>query len=252
MKNPSINQPDALQIYFGSDYVLNEYITIHQPTLGEIIDYGERDYWSLIGTLTATPTDMMSVLWDLGIDWETINDFDLFSTLLIYNVRDIDTSILFKNVDLKNFYLRNKQLSTEETELYDPTTGAIIDMNIYRLITDYMRRMSGLTKNVKKAGNKYTKEAMIELDRSDRRKRQREQSKDNSHLQPLISAMINSSGFKYNLKEVRDMPYCTFIDCVQRVALIKNADALSIGRLCGMADLSKVPKKDFDWLRELK
>lgn len=242
--------PDDLQIYFGSDYIINDYITIHQPTLGEIIDFGELNYWQLIGTLTATPTDMMSVLWDIGMDWEEVSEFDLFSTLLIRGITKEESKILLGDLDLQQYFLRNKPLSQDEIELYNPSDNSVIDANIYRLMTDYMRKMAGLKKNVKKAGNKLTKEIMIDVDRQDRRKKSKEEYK--SHLMPLISSMINSPGFKYNLEEVRKMPYCTFIDCVQRVALIKNADTLSLGRVCGMADLSKVPKKEFDWLREIK
>lgn len=241
-------EPDILQIYFGADYTVNDYITIHQPTLGEIIDFGERKYWQLIGTLTATPSDMISILWDIGLDWEKVPEFDLFATLLVNNFSVDETKILFGDLDFSKYHLRNKPNSDKEIELYNRENGSIIDFFLYDKIVSYMRKMANLKKNVRKAANKYTKEMMIEIDRSDRKKK----SEDKSHLQPLISAMINSPGFKYNLKEVRDMPYCTFMDCVQRVAIMKNADTLSMGRVCGMADLSKVPKKEFDWLRELK
>lgn len=48
---------DELQLYFGDDYVINEKISIHQPTIGELIDYGEQQYFSTIYTLTAIPSD---------------------------------------------------------------------------------------------------------------------------------------------------------------------------------------------------
>ena len=46
-----------LQLYFGDDYVINDHIKIHQPTIGELADYGEASYFSMIHTLTATPSD---------------------------------------------------------------------------------------------------------------------------------------------------------------------------------------------------
>lgn len=48
---------DELQLYFGDDYVINDKIRIHQPLIGELIDYGEQQYFSMVHTLTAIPSD---------------------------------------------------------------------------------------------------------------------------------------------------------------------------------------------------
>jgi hypothetical protein len=47
---------DELLLYFGDDYVINDQIRIHQPTIGEIVA-GEREYFSMVHTLTAIPSD---------------------------------------------------------------------------------------------------------------------------------------------------------------------------------------------------
>ena len=48
---------DELQLYFGDDYVINDYIKITQPLVGQVVDYGEAKYFSVIHTLTAIPSD---------------------------------------------------------------------------------------------------------------------------------------------------------------------------------------------------
>jgi hypothetical protein len=48
---------DALFLYFGDDYVINEKIKLMQPTIGQVVDYGEASYFSMIHTLTAIPSD---------------------------------------------------------------------------------------------------------------------------------------------------------------------------------------------------
>ena len=48
---------DSLQLYFGDDYIINDYIVIHQPTIGEVVKYGEAKYFSMVHTLTAIPSD---------------------------------------------------------------------------------------------------------------------------------------------------------------------------------------------------
>lgn len=48
---------DELSLYFGDDYIINDYIKIHQPRIGELVDYGEQQYFSTIYTLCAIPSD---------------------------------------------------------------------------------------------------------------------------------------------------------------------------------------------------
>ena len=45
-----------LELYFGDDYVINDSIKIHQPLVGELIKC-ERDYFSMVHTLTAISSD---------------------------------------------------------------------------------------------------------------------------------------------------------------------------------------------------
>ena len=59
---------DELKIYRGEDIKISDGITIHQPTLGEICDYGENEYYSMVHLVTSSPTDMNWQLWDMGYD----------------------------------------------------------------------------------------------------------------------------------------------------------------------------------------
>lgn len=47
---------DELLLYFGDDYVINDKITIRQPLIGEIVSC-EKEYFSMIHTITAIPSD---------------------------------------------------------------------------------------------------------------------------------------------------------------------------------------------------
>ena len=69
---------DQLKLYFGEPYVINDYLTIYQPTIGDIINYGEKEYYSMIQTLTAIPSDSKSMLWDAGLDWNKVEDYQMF------------------------------------------------------------------------------------------------------------------------------------------------------------------------------
>ena len=48
---------DPLQLYFGDDYIINDKIKIKQAKIGDIVDFGEVKYFSVVHTLTAIPSD---------------------------------------------------------------------------------------------------------------------------------------------------------------------------------------------------
>ena len=83
--------------------MVSDHIIIHQATLNEICDYGERDYYSMIYQLTATPQSMKVQLWDIGIDYTQISPFELFYHILYKLYPQPKTSILFGDLDFTKF-----------------------------------------------------------------------------------------------------------------------------------------------------
>lgn len=236
---------DELQLYFGDDYIINDYIKIKQPRIGEIVDYGEAKYFSVVHTLTAIPSDMKSMLWDMDLDWCEVEDFDLFM-MLVQTLTPDKTSILFGNIDfskLKPF--RSSQ--NGDIFLADKETGLKIDKMIYLRIMSYLRKLHNITPKVEKAANKMTKKVLIEEDRQKILNAKNKPFK--SYLLPMISAIKVKQG--YTKDYVRNMGLYEFFDDVSRVSVIDHANHLLNGAYCGMADLSKVPKKEFNWLRPL-
>ena len=99
---------DLLRLYFGEDYVINDRITIHQPTIQDILDLGEKEFYSVIAPFTSNPTSLKVQLFDLGIYWTDVSDFELFS-LLIKTVPFEKTKILFGDFDFSSFDLVGKR-----------------------------------------------------------------------------------------------------------------------------------------------
>ena len=109
---------------------------------------------------------MKSQLWDIGIDWCEISDFDLFC-MLSQTLSPDRTGILFGDLDFSKMRpYRNPQ--NDEIVLADKESGVIIDKLIYTRITSYIRKLHNITPKVEKAKNKRTKEIMIEDDRRNR------------------------------------------------------------------------------------
>lgn len=237
---------DALFLYFGDDYVINDKIKLMQPTIGQIVDYGEASYFSMIHTLTAIPSDVKSMLWDqMELDWTQIEDFELFQVFSQMMTPD-KTGIIFGDLDFSKMR-PYKHPQNDEIVLADKDAGIIIDKLIYMRMMAFLRKLHNITPKPEKAKGKRAKQAMIDEDR-----RNRTFNKDKpfrSYLLPLISAIKVKQG--YTRDYVRNMGLFEFFDDVSRAQVIDSANHLLNGAYCGMADLSKVDKKNFNWMREL-
>lgn len=246
---------DELKIYRGEDFIVSDYIKIHQLTLGEICDYGEQNYFSMIQTLTSTPQSMKVQLWDLGIDYTTVTAWELFYSIL-YKLYPLEkTSIIFGDLDLTKFQLMqmkddNSIFLYQSIEDEKGIKEIIIDESTYHIITDYLRQAHGIHEDKRMPGNESTKMILIE---DDREELERNKNKEyHSQLKNLISAMINCNGFKYNHSEVWNIKIGAFMDSVKRITKIKNVDLLLQSGYSGFGvNLKDISNKQLDWLGEL-
>ena len=74
---------DELKIYRGDDIRITDDIIIHNPTLNDIVEIGEKKFLSFCQDFTAHHLDSpyIVLLTDLGVDFTTISDWDLFVCL---------------------------------------------------------------------------------------------------------------------------------------------------------------------------
>ena len=242
----SLFEIDQLQLYFGDPYVINERLIVKQPTIGEIVEYGEKKYYSVVHTLCCIPSDMKSQLDDMGLDYEKVEDFQLFM-MLAPTLPPESTSILFGDIDFTRLKIyQNPQ--NDQIVLADREIGLVIDMLIYERIVNYLRSVHGLKKKVEKAANKRTKRFLIE---EDRRNIQMNKNKPyKSFLTPLISSVKVRMG--YTKEYVRNMGIYELTDDLARLQIINNADALLRGMYSGMIDVKKVDKGALNWMAPIE
>jgi hypothetical protein len=163
MTDSSLLDIDELKMYFSEPFKINDKITIYIPTIGDIVEFGERQYYSMIQTLTCIPSDMKSQLFDIGVDYEEISDFELFM-MLSRGLTQESTRLVLGDLDLSRFKgCLNPQ--NNEPVLYDKTTDTIIDKLIYMKMVEYIRKVHNIKPKVQKAANQTTKKILIQLDR---------------------------------------------------------------------------------------
>ena len=242
---------DELKIYRGEDFVVSKHIVLHQPTLNEICDYGERDYYSMIYNFTATPQSLKVQLWDMGIDYTEITPYQLFYQLLYRMYLQEKTSIIFGDLDFSKFQLMQRK-DDESILLYQEIDGesVIIDEYTYNIIIDYLCKSHFIERDLKIPMTKSAKMILIEDAREEMEANKNKEY--HSTLRNLVSAMINSEGFKYNHSQVWDMKINAFMDSVKRIGKIKNAQLLLQSGYSGFGvNLKEINNKQLDWLGEL-
>ena len=239
---------DSLKLMLGMDIKVNDFITIKQPSIIDIAEYGEQKYYGMISTLIATPADLKSLLWDkYKIDWCKISEFEVFM-MFCPNFTPNETGILLGDLDLSLF----KSIKNEETSeifLYDELHNYEIHEQDYQMLMDYISGMHGLKRVNKKAKNKYTWKILLEVDRND--KILAASKPYVSQLKNLLSGMLAYPGFKYKRSELNECAIYEFMDTIQRAQIFVSSNALLHGIYGGMIDGSKL-KKDCNWLRDIK
>lgn len=128
-------------LLYQKDYPINDYIRVMIPTVGEVLE-NEDNYYSMVSMLTAMPIDMMVQLDDIGIDFTTINEWELF--LLLFNsLKEQDTSLIFGDFDLKPFQPAiNPQ--NGNVILVNKATGVRIDRALHGQIAAALRKIHHL------------------------------------------------------------------------------------------------------------
>ena len=271
---------DDLKIYRGSDIRITDKIVVIQPTIDQIIEFGEKRYFSAVHTLTSVGADLKWQLWDyFGIDYTTIDDFELFKLAIyktlsskkkIYNelmghreeyeeqLKNISKeeladmlvnpiSLILKDIDFADFeeYESDKSL---ETILYDKEHDITIDRLVYTRIVDAVRKFHGFKRNNQIPANEITKMDLIEDARDEAMMASQKPYK--SVLKPLISALAVKTG-QLGSENIWNTKINMFFDAIKRVNKIQDAELLLQGAYSGFASLKGVDKSRLDWTGDL-
>lgn len=261
---------DELKVYFGEDYWPTPHIKITQPKIQDLIEYGDSRFYSMVSTLCANTTSFRLQLWEMGIDWNKISDFDLFK-ILIKNYTTDETSLLFGDLNLSWFEEMHDDKADADVLIYFPRDeeGNLVDITqipfddvikIYEIdyvkIVEYLRYMFNIHPKTEKARGKSTKLAIIE---DEKRKIAAELAKkkdtdiQKSFLLPLVSSLLNHPGFKYKKDELREVGIVEFMDSVKRLQTYESSTALLKGIYSGMVDTSKIKNlnDEINWMKDL-
>ena len=271
---------DDLKIYRGSDIPITDKIIVTQPTLDQIIEFGEKRYFQAVHQLTGVGADFKWQLWDYyDTDYTTIDDYDLFKMMIcgslsskkyIYkelmenqekyseelkkiSKEDLDEmlvnplSLILKDIDFADFEEYESDKS-QETILYDKEHEITIDRFVYMRIVDAVRKIHGFKRNNQIPANERTKMDLIEDARDEAMAAAQKPYK--SVLRPLISALAVKTG-QLGSESIWNTKVNMFFDSIKRINKIQDATLLLQGAYSGFASLKGVDKDRLDWAGEI-
>lgn len=239
---------NELALYLGDNQKVNDKITIYQPTIGDICEFGEDRYFAMVSTLCAIPSDMKVQLFDMGIDYDSLSDFELFSSILSRILSQEETRLLLGDIDLSKMDVAVND-ENGNVILVDNSKGIVIDEFLYLHIVKIIRKMHNIVPKIEHAYDNRTKKLLIESDRQMQAINARKPKK--STLLPLISTMVNMPGFKYKTNELKEIGIVEFLDSVKRVPMLQTTNALLHGCYGGMIDASKINKEELNFFRDV-
>ena len=244
---------DKLKLYFGDPCPIHtptRDIYVYQPTIGDIIEHGEEEVYGMVNVFVANSTMYRLQLWDMGMDWNKISDYQMFA-MLVTNLKVEQTELLFGDIDFTKFKPYERTLPDSEPEfiLYNQEQDIEINESVHADLCKYIRTMFNIFPKREFAKGKATKKALIWEDRQ--KQKMNEGKEYSSSLLPMISSCLNHPGFKYKKSELRDVGIVEFMDSVQRLQIYESTTALLRGMYSGFMDTSKIDKEQFNFMREI-
>ena len=230
-------------LLYKNFYPINDFIGIYVPTIEEILQ-SEDEYYNLVAMLTAMPIDLMVILDDAGIDFTKINEYELF-LLLFEGIKSQDTHLIFGNLDLSGFHLaQNKQNGL--MVLIDEQNGIMIDRAIHGQISSVLRKIHHLQKDRRKPANPEAREFLIKRARD--KMRRKKNRIEESQLESLIIAMVNTEQYKYDFESTKKLSIYQFNESVRQIIKKVDYDNKMYGVYTGTINAKELSQKDLNWL----
>lgn len=239
---------DKTKMYYKQPFKVNARITIYQPSVGDIIEFGENDFYNnVLNPFVSNPTSYRVMLWDSGKDWNKISDFELF-VMLYKNIGS--TELLFHDFSFTGYEPYTQTIDGKTSiVLWNRDIDDVVSEQDYTIISQYLRTLFNIFPKTEKVVGKFIKEEII---KQDRLKQQRNEERETSpFLLPLISACMNHPGFKYRIEDLKTLGIFAFMDSVQRLQIYESSIALLHGAYGGFVDSSKMDKREMNFMRSI-
>ena len=251
---------DKLKLLRGKPIIISDLLTLYQPTLGDIEEFGESKFMNTFWLMCSSAWDMPSVFADMGVDFMKVTDWQFF-TQTVQNLTSEDTRLILGDLDFSKLSLMSYRKNKDDTEpqivfaniepitingiQYQPAQY-IFDEELYQKMILYIREMIGFSHKGRKAGNSATAKILIMDDRKNRSKQKGD--KYESMFHNGIISLVNTEEFSYNYETAYDLTIYQYTKSLIQIQGKKQACAMLQGSMSGFVDISKIPSENFQWI----
>ena len=229
---------------YSKEIKINESISVRIPTVGEILEDSDK-YYNLVSLIVATPIDMMVQLDDLGIDFTTISEWELFC-MLFNDLKSKDHSLIFGEFSLQDYEIVMNQ-ETGGVVIKNKFTNDVIDRVTYARTANALRKILNIEKNIKRPGNDEAKRYLLEKERRKQQSAKR-RKQERTQLENQIIALVNSSEFHYDYDTVLDLTIYQFNASFTQVINRVNFDKLMIGVYAATIKTENLDQNKLTWI----
>ena len=251
---------DKLKILRGRPIKVSDLLTIYQPTLGQIEEFGEKRFFEVAWLMCSCAWDIPATYADLGIDFMTVSDW-MYFIQTVHSLTAEDTKLIFGDLDFSKLTPMNYKSSENDTAPqivlvntepiniqgieYQPAQYFFTEQ-LYHDMIPYVREMIGFSHKGRKAANKATAKILIMEDRKNRERHKND--KYESYFHNGIISLVNTEEFSYTYETVFDITMYQFTKSLLQIQGKKQACAMYQGSMSGFVDTSKIPSINFQWV----
>ena len=185
---------------------------------------------------------------------------------MLYQQADPEVAkLMFGDLDFKKFQPMFKQIEVpdpenpeelitkEELILWDDEDEIEINADVHNHFSQYLREVFGIHPEEKLTNDATLKRWYITKDqRAIENAKKLNKQETSSGMKAIISSLINHPGFKYKLKELKEVGVAEFYDSVKRLQIYEQSTALLHGIYGGMISAKDIKPEDYNFMRELK
>jgi len=255
-------------------YVCSNGLVIKNMTIRNAIDViGEKNYFKFINLFLTTPYTMKVSLWDAGIDYVDMTNYQLFVSLwngeeeIYRKKKEAKEKGKMGECEYKDYMTYNElfeyffesdipeisySFENEVLILIDPKSNkTLVDKLIYSEIVEYIRAIHFIDyKEEFNPSGKRTRRMIIEEE-----KRDMEMDKNKEAEYPFmnfLSSLIWVGSGGYTWETVYDLTVYQMYDGVKRIQKSKNTDYLFHGIYANGVDVKKISQGELQWNSKLK
>lgn len=233
-------------LLLAKEWWINDEICMRVPTIGEIIDFDENEYFNAVYTLYATPYELMGQLDAMGIDYEKVSEFDLFCFAFLGMSED-KCSMVFENINSKDYEIVPDPENEMKPMLKNKITGNIIRSKDAEQISAFLRRLQCVEKCNKKAGNSAMKKYLLEKARKKLKSAKR--AKNDHVIEEMVVCLVNTSEFAAkNIGDALAMNIYFFNRSMRQINKKIDYDHVCAGIYAGTIDSKKINMKKIHWM----